>query len=69
MNPITGASSFYLKNNELTFLKTKALKGDAEAAFRVYEHYEMVTGDIISGFPWLQIAASKGDLNAQYTKK
>lgn len=66
MKPISGASSFYLDNADLDSLKEEALNGNARAAFRVYQHYAMGKGDIISSFPWLQIAATGNDVEAQY---
>lgn len=66
MKPITGASSFFLNKSDLKMLKEKALKGDAKAAYRVYQHYALGKGDIISSFPWLQIAANGKDVSAQY---
>ena len=66
MTPISGASNFYLNDVDLNSLKEKALSGNAKAALQVYQHYAMGKGDIISSFPWLQIAANRNDVDAQY---
>jgi len=67
MKPISGASSFYLSDADFNSTKEKALSGNAKAAFQIYKHYAMGKGDIISSFPWLQIAANGKDVDAQYT--
>lgn len=66
MKPIAGASSFYLSGADLDSTIEKAMAGDAEAALRIYRHYELGKADPVSAFPWLHIAANRGNVDAQY---
>lgn len=66
MEPVTGASAFYLNDYDLEILKEKALDGDAQASFQVYQHYELGKRDSMSSLAWLQIAANKDYAKAQY---
>ena len=58
--------SFILSDSDLKVAKEKALKGDAESAFQVYQHYSGGKFDTISAFSWLNIAANEGNVIAQY---
>ena len=58
--------SYILSDSDLKIAKGKALKGDAEAAFQVYQHYSDGKFDSIAACPWIQIAANKGHVTAQY---
>lgn len=66
IGPLNGTSSFLLSNKNLAAEKDRVMKGSAAAAFRVYQHYEIGEGDIILAFPWLHIAALRGNVDAQY---
>lgn len=55
---------FYLEPDELAKQMTAAKQGDAQAAMRVAEHFSLGENDTKRSYPWLKIAAEKGDIVA-----
>ncbi len=64
--PLSGASSFDISADERTELKAAASKGDADAAFRLYEYYDFVALDPDEAKAWLRRSAELGNRTAQY---
>ncbi|WP_312320648.1 hypothetical protein [Stenotrophomonas sp.] len=53
---------FFLPDEALAEQKALALKGDADAATRVANHYAISTDEKGADLPWLEIAAENGSL-------
>lgn len=64
--PILPSASFNIKKSELPKLEKEALLGSPDAAFRIYQFYEMYLFDRNKGFYWLTIAAENGHPIGQY---
>ncbi len=55
---------FYLDPDELARQKALANQGDVQAAMQVAEHYSLGENDNTKSYPWLTIAAEKGNIVA-----
>jgi TPR repeat protein len=64
--PISGAQSFALTDEQRAALAAKAEAGDAEAAFRLAQHYGFLRQDYAQQRHWLSIAAKGGHAVAQH---
>lgn len=54
---INPSARFRLSKEQLTEQTTKAKQGDGDAAFKLYQHFDMTTEDQKSSFFWLEKAA------------
>ncbi|HXB58540.1 MAG TPA: hypothetical protein VNU95_03200 [Candidatus Acidoferrales bacterium] len=61
----TNASTI-LTQQEIYQFEMRAQKGDADAAFKLYEYYIFNTNDRDLSIKWLAIAATNGSASAQY---
>lgn len=60
------ASKYNLSEYEFRLLQDKGLKGDPEAAFRLYLYYERYKKDFNESSFWLMIAAENGNSVGEY---
>jgi len=58
-------SDFVLSKSEIAVLEAKSVKGDAEAAWKLFTHYELGLRDEVKAEPWLQKAAKLGSPKAK----
>jgi TPR repeat protein len=65
-SPSSGAQSFALTDEQHAALAAKAETGDAEAAFRLSQHYGFLRQDYTQQRHWLSIAAKRGHAVAQH---
>lgn len=63
---LPGNAQHFLSDKELARMKTKALAGSPEPAFRLYQFYENVSKDVAESRYWLRIAAQNDDPVGQY---
>jgi TPR repeat protein len=63
---ISPISSFNLTEEQLDEFSQKAEKGDAEAAFRLYQYLDFLVPDSEKGHYWLGLSAKNGHITAQY---
>ena len=56
--------SFFLESGELEGQKALAKKGDNRAAIRVADHYGLGEAKPTEAYPWLLLAAERGDIGA-----
>jgi hypothetical protein len=65
--PITGANIFLLSEKEIKDYKNNVKnERNANAAFKLYQHYQLAVYNEDEAFKWLKKAASLDHLNAQY---
>jgi len=64
--PIAGNQLFELSKHEQELLAAKAAKGDSEAAFQLYQYYDLVASDRIESLFWLRTAAGLKHPIAEY---
>ena len=65
--PIAGISDLDLTQEQQKDCLAKANAGDADAAFQLYEYYEMVRLNYAEALKWLKKAADLGNLTAEYS--
>ena len=65
--PVTGLEAYEINDKQLPLVIAKANKGDREAAYKLYLHFDAAKGDVKSGKPWLIRSANAGCPPAQYT--
>lgn len=63
--PYTGASEYWLLEDEIHAARAEALAGDGSAAYRLAEHFLLGANDLESGDFWLRLGAELGDCQAQ----
>jgi hypothetical protein len=51
---------YNLTETEFNQLRAKALSGDAKAASRIYDYYDLIKRDRINSMFWMQLAAELG---------
>jgi TPR repeat protein len=64
--PIALNADYMLSNEEITNLTKQAILGDGDAAYRLYNFYDMVHYDRDAALRWLEVAAKSGNTVAQY---
>ncbi len=62
---ITGAQYFVLPIAQIAEYRCMADEGDANAAFRLYQHYAFGVADEVAGAYWLRKAAALGNNQAK----
>jgi len=65
--PLCPSNAYRLDARQLQDNMVKGLRGDAEAAYRVYKYYSMLTKDKYAADAWLFISAKLGNALSQYT--
>lgn len=58
--------SFNISKEDLPKIKKEALLGSSEAAFKLFNYYELYLYDVEQMMYWLTIAAENGHVYAQY---
>jgi len=65
-HPIMGNINFSISKAELPGLRDAALRGSPQAAFRLYQFFDMVVLDYKEAAYWASIAAENGHSIGQY---
>lgn len=64
--PIATVKNYCLRDEEIEACKQDSSKGNADASFRLYQHYRFVRLDENEAMKWLFCAAKNGHAVAQY---
>lgn len=58
--------SIFLNQSQRTSLSTQASLGNGDAAYKLFEFYFFNDGDKDSALHWLSVAATNGNISAEY---